>query len=1742
MLKKKDTNALQTKFRIRLPGENLTRVLQRPFQDRTRVRFWKIKNNLTPLFLNKGFKPLVQKGLLLALLLLITHSSFIITSNAMTVTVSSGNAGSGLIGHWPLSQESETTGANLVTNGSFENSTGWIEGSSWTIAGGIVTHDGNTESYLQTDNILTIGKKYQISADILSAPDGIGVQFTSGWGDGNTYYIAIKDVGTRINETITAGSTVLSLHGSTGYTATTIDNISVKEIQTADATPASNRGTIYGPTYTAGPTAKGLDPERVTNGTFDTDSDWQMNANWTISNGEAHSDGTQTTAALLYQGSVVGLLDGKKYLVSVDITDYTAGTLRIWQGNSPGDGYHVFPQAVGTYTHVITAFNYTIFNLSADADFIGSVDNLSVHEIISGQAMRFDGVDDYVDFESNNIVSGASSATLSAWIKPDVVNAKNVGIVSARDSENGMEFRIENDEIACWVGNGTVNVEAVTTDFNLAVDTWYHISCTYDGTTIKIYKDSIVSSVTGSTSGTIGTTISGLTIGSDNDQAASKFNGSIANVRIYDRALSATEVLKLYDGSESRMTTGNTKKGLIAHWPMTTESLTTGSNLVNNGSFNSAAGWSNSRSTLDITNGVGTVTNTTSGLNGYLWQMFPTVIGRSYLVTGTYLGSQSTVTGQTQTHIGTFLNDNSLSSLIISNGSSDEDILMEFIATGTTSYISLYNTDFGSIHVWSDISVKELNMAADATPAANHGSLTNGTLIRDCPNDNCGYSFDGVDDWIEVATDTDFNTGADGSFSYSGWIEADDYTATQSILSRRTGCNNNGHFNIFTQNNRLYLAFYSNIDATHGTHYSTSALLTDGERYHFTWVKKWGEDNTTLYINGSEVAVTGNSTKPGTLYNDPIIIGGQWSDSECFTSSPIEACELRNPFNGTISDVRIYNRLLSADEAAKLYSGTNITSGLVGHWPLLENGNDISGNEHNGTVTGATLLGSGSVAEFDGDDDYIELPETFTDDLQEGFTLSTWINPETIGTSQVIFADIIKDDGPYDTGLSLQFYINKFLGIIGNNDNRIYNYSRTIFDSTDANTWIQVVYTWDGTTSTAGFKSYVNGVLDSAIGSEQGTFTGMGLSNVNATIGSRANYVYSGDKRAFDGKIADTRIYNRPLSAIEITSLYDEGRTKPSQATVGNLNKGLIGHWPLTSESLKTDDRSLDNSGAGTSYVSSTQAYGTWEFDMYKGGDGNTSYIPLMFNHPTSWTVAGTNGYMIGYTSSEQIKMWNITNGGVGEDLFASAVSYIDIDTWYRMKVARTNDGEFTVSIKGGTFGDNDWTLVDTTGGLKTNPFTDTTYTTSSYFVADLDPGDKIRNIHTDNGFIPVDTFTDSTGTSTVTGNKTAADTTPATHHGTIYGADVRNHGYVFDGVDDYIDIPDTDILDLSTEWTLSAWIKRDAIGTQDGIIEKYDWSPGKGGYVLRIDKITNVLSASAIDGTSSSYCKGTTPLAIDTWYHITATFDANTDELICYVNGFHEQINTNATVTPSNIIDASLKIGARGSDAIEKIDGNIADVRVYDRALSASEVQSLYNGDEVAAPIGHWPLDKGPRDISGNANHGTVTGASLVGESASFDGVDDYIDVPGVSIARTDNFTFAGWAYIKDTSISFKPMMTDDGGQSRYALYPTHSGRPLFYHHQTADPYYHPFYGSYWSGPGWHHVGIKRVKDTYAFYQDGVQTTSETWISNYNLDHLTIGSAGTSRYYDGQLSDIRVYDRALSATEMQKLYDQGRP
>ena len=116
--------------------------------------------------------------------------------------------------------------------------------------------------------------------------------------------------------------------------------------------------------------------ELVTNGDFASDSDWIKDSGWTISNGQAQCDGTDGAQFRTIDSP---LTDGKTYYISYEITAYTSGDIRVL-----GQGFYgISGNSVSTVTGIFVATKpYVRFYSSA---FNGSIDNVSVKEVIGGQ-------------------------------------------------------------------------------------------------------------------------------------------------------------------------------------------------------------------------------------------------------------------------------------------------------------------------------------------------------------------------------------------------------------------------------------------------------------------------------------------------------------------------------------------------------------------------------------------------------------------------------------------------------------------------------------------------------------------------------------------------------------------------------------------------------------------------------------------------------------------------------------------------------------------------------------------------------------------------------------------------------------------------------------------------------------------------------------------------------------------------------------------------------------------------------------------------------------------------------------------------------------------------------------------------------------------------------------------------------------------------------------------------------------
>ncbi len=174
---------------------------------------------------------------------------------------------------------------------------------------------------------------------------------------------------------------------------------------------------------------------------------------------------------------------------------------------------------------------------------------------ISGQALDFDGVDDYILVGDNDSLDGHTSMSWSFWvnISSDGNNKKIINKYTGSSGKRSYYIYIKsNEDLTLLVSSNGSNYEFKTAQTNLLLNQWYHIVVVFDGGVFDTYVDGSVVSDDGDFS-----THTSIYAGSDNLQISgsgvtSLLSGLIDEVRVYDRALSVDEVGELYRAGARR--------------------------------------------------------------------------------------------------------------------------------------------------------------------------------------------------------------------------------------------------------------------------------------------------------------------------------------------------------------------------------------------------------------------------------------------------------------------------------------------------------------------------------------------------------------------------------------------------------------------------------------------------------------------------------------------------------------------------------------------------------------------------------------------------------------------------------------------------------------------------------------------------------------------------------------------------------------------------------------------------------------------------------------------------------------------------------------------------------------------------------------------------------------------------------------------------------------------------------------
>jgi hypothetical protein len=191
---------------------------------------------------------------------------------------------------------------------------------------------------------------------------------------------------------------------------------------------------------------------------------------------------------------------------------------------------------------------------------------------------------------------------------------------------------------------------------------------------------------------------------------------------------------------------------------------------------------------------------------------------------------------------------------------------------------------------------------------------------------------------------------------------------------------------------------------------------------------------------------------------------------------------------------------------------------------------------------------------------------------------------------------------------------------------------------------------------------------------------------------------------------------------------------------------------------------------------------------------------------------------------------------------------------------------------------------------------------------------------------------------------------------GTLVGGvgftSANSGSFIFDGANDYIQLIKPNITNSTT---ISLWINQQAIDSDKTLINNENDSTGIGNFHLFFDTLenfsgrTNTYSINFFDnnGTSSSRLAfETNSYSLNNWVNFTITFVSNS---ATGIRGYKNSIESNFSGVSSigvNDISATsdFKLGKRTISDSRYFNGNISQVQIYNRALTAAEIRQNYN------------------------------------------------------------------------------------------------------------------------------------------------------------------------------------------------------
>jgi len=373
---------------------------------------------------------------------------------------------------------------------------------------------------------------------------------------------------------------------------------------------------------------------------------------------------------------------------------------------------------------------------------------------------------------------------------------------------------------------------------------------------------------------------------------------------------------------------------------------------------------------------------------------------------------------------------------------------------------------------------------------------------------------------------------------------------------------------------------------------------------------------------------------------------------------------------------------------------------------------------------------------------------------------------------------------------------------------------------------------------------------------------------------------------------------------------------------------------------------------------------------------------------------------------------------------------------------------------------------------------------------------------------------------------------------------------------------------------TFSSWIYLDSLNRSQAIFTNEDRPNLYSGIFISMTP-TNELTASLgygpIGPQSRKTAVTTRTLTSDRWYFITAVY--NTGNVIdIYIDGEKEAVTTSGTGSGINYYSNTLYPPTIGKFLSQHLSGKLDNLKMWKRAFDSTEVIDLYNKEKYEKNmVLHRTFSGNTDDISPSNQAGLVlnsqgtiidtTNQLSMSQSAYYFNDSTLLTGAVSPLSSPINvdfpFSFAIWLTTTDSALAINSMYTNNDRVNRYSGFwvQLNNGKPIISVGNGGAPgpaaRRSTFADTILSANKWYQiVFVAESVDSTKIYIDTVRsivTQSGSAVGISYLNNVGFESVGglnkgaTTRYYQGQIGDIKLWNEAISEDYIKYLYHNNQ-